>query len=522
MTRRRMNSLKCRLQASKGQRDDAGRFERREVVTQYSRWVLGFITLALCARASCVAQPASSKRIDRLVHLGQLWGAIRYLHPFLAYRDIDWDAALVRAIPDVRAAETSEQYAKALQTMLDTLADPMTCVLQVKAKLPRVAGSSPSVPSVSSLWIEDGILKVDLRAVPASPSSAGLREELARVTSEISKARAIILDLRGPANSIYDGILSSLDGLLVSHPIQVPAQRYIMHSGYRPQVFPSSGGYFSAFVTLPEEVFVPANGSSRKRIIFLASSDTVLPPIALALQAAGEGVIVTEGPLRREDVHRLLVDLGENVQAMVRITEYVPLKTWHGVHADIELPPLKGKLAADIALRKARDFAAGRVLLPKGSIAPSYTALAEAVWHPDDRYPSMLNPSGEYRLLAVFRFWSILHYFYPYGDLIVGWEQRLPEFVARMEAAENSRDYALLLAEMAAAVKDGHLDLWGHPELSQLYGEAFVPVELRWIEGRCVVTQVREEPAVRASGIQVGDEVTAANGLPFARIPGLF
>jgi C-terminal processing protease CtpA/Prc len=67
---------------------------------------------------------------------------------------------------------------------------------------------------------------------------------------------------------------------------------------------------------------------------------------------------------------------------------------------------------------------------------------------------------------------------------------------------------------MAARVQDGHTDLWGHPELSRLYGEAFLPIALRWIEGRYVVTAVRDDPAVHTSGIQVGDEVLAVDGQP--------
>lgn len=46
-----------------------------------------------------------SARIDRLVALAKLWAAVKYFHPYLAYRnDIDSDGALVKAIPRVNAA----------------------------------------------------------------------------------------------------------------------------------------------------------------------------------------------------------------------------------------------------------------------------------------------------------------------------------------------------------------------------------------------------------------------------------
>lgn len=41
-----------------------------------------------------------NQRVDRLIALCRLWSAVKYFHPYLAYRqDIDWDAALVATIP---------------------------------------------------------------------------------------------------------------------------------------------------------------------------------------------------------------------------------------------------------------------------------------------------------------------------------------------------------------------------------------------------------------------------------------
>src|SRR5436309_603528 len=74
---------------------------------------------------------------ERLIALGKLWTEARYFHPYLAYRDIDWDAALVKAIPKVKAAKTGQEYASAIQSMLDELGDPVTRVVRT---------SPPSAP----------------------------------------------------------------------------------------------------------------------------------------------------------------------------------------------------------------------------------------------------------------------------------------------------------------------------------------------------------------------------------------
>ena len=50
-----------------------------------------------------------SVRIERLAALGKLWGTIKYFHPYLAYKTINWDSALVQAIPKVNAANNKTE-----------------------------------------------------------------------------------------------------------------------------------------------------------------------------------------------------------------------------------------------------------------------------------------------------------------------------------------------------------------------------------------------------------------------------
>ncbi len=54
--------------------------------------------------------PDVEYQTERLAALGRLWGAVKFFHPFLAYKEIDWDAALVKAIPSVKAARTPSEY----------------------------------------------------------------------------------------------------------------------------------------------------------------------------------------------------------------------------------------------------------------------------------------------------------------------------------------------------------------------------------------------------------------------------
>jgi hypothetical protein len=92
--------------------------------------------LVFCCGLSVAQSPSAqeSLRLDRLLAVAKLWAATKYFHPYLAYRDdIDWDAALVKAIPKVNAANNGVDYSAAVAAMLSELGDPATRVLSTPA-----------------------------------------------------------------------------------------------------------------------------------------------------------------------------------------------------------------------------------------------------------------------------------------------------------------------------------------------------------------------------------------------------
>ena len=91
------------------------------------------------AGAQDAARPEDPS-VQRLAALGRLWGAVKYFHPYLAYKPIDWDQALVQTIPRVKAAATTDDYMAALNHLLSFLGDPTT-----RAIRQAPAGAPPSV-----------------------------------------------------------------------------------------------------------------------------------------------------------------------------------------------------------------------------------------------------------------------------------------------------------------------------------------------------------------------------------------
>ena len=59
--------------------------------------LLALLTAPVTIRAQQTAP--DSVRFDRLAALGRLWATVKYFHPALAHRPVDWDSALVATIP---------------------------------------------------------------------------------------------------------------------------------------------------------------------------------------------------------------------------------------------------------------------------------------------------------------------------------------------------------------------------------------------------------------------------------------
>ncbi len=464
--------------------------------------------------------PAAAPEIERLTHLAKLWGTVRYLHPYLAYREeIDWDAALIQAIPRVRSAKTSAEYAAAVQTMLAALGDPVTRVLPpepLAAAKPEPAAEKPLPPL---RWLNGQTLVVDLRSYAGYGGFRALFRQFDGMEKEIGKARTVVVDLR-PATAAMAGggagfqlVLNRLAPFLIHRPVRAPTQRYRLTSGYPSQDGMTAGIYWSGFVTLAAEGITPATPKGPDRVAFLVSPRTELPAVALALQASGDGVLVSQDEAGAQElaeeslVVSRSVDLGEGLTAQVRASELVPLPGWRGVHAD-------ARIAAGTSDEAAVRAAIAAIDARRPSSAAAVVPLPDAVWRADKTYPEMLDPSLEVRLLAVVRAWNVIHYFDPHKALMGDWDAVLPEFLARMEEVRGARGYAETVAEMMARLADGHTEVSGHPELDRLYGEAGVDVLPRWIEGKWVVVGLGDDPAARASGLRVGDVIAAVDGEP--------
>lgn len=123
-------------------------------------------------------------------------------------------------------------------------------------------------------------------------------------------------------------------------------------------------------------------------------------------------------------------------------------------------------------------------------------------------------PEENIRLLALFRYWNVIKYFFPYRDIMDhDWERVLEKFIPRFISAGDTLQYHLTAAELSTYINDNH-GIVNSYYLNQHFGQYFAPFTVRYIEGKTIVTNVYTDLLVNGDEIQVGDIILKRENTP--------
>ncbi len=420
------------------------------------------IAVALLLATTALADDARTQRLEKLC---RVWAAAKYTHPAMMTRKIDWDGALVRAIPAVRAASTPAELAAAIDAMLKELGDPVTRVAPPRQPVKR---------DVQLMHSDDrGVLVVEVGPYVAAHDALAVWTKTDAIADAIARASDVRIDLTMLSGG---GEESELLGDFAYMPwsteaVPVPGRWTAFHSGYEPQIGGTSGGYYSALMLIASKPLAPAEKSAVRRITFVTDGAVPLPAFAIALLRAKKATL--ESPLPPADAGSAIrVDLGGGYAALIRSSTY-----------------------------------------DSGGAAPAPVPIHE------ETYEAMTSPDLPHRLLAAFRIWSVIDNFYPYKALIGDWDAVLREFIPRFEEAEGAEAYEAAVLEMAAHIEDGHTGVGPLPALAKFFPPGVVPFRARWIENEFVVVDKYDASAP----VSIGDVIVSVDGEPLeARVKRLW
>lgn len=137
----------------------------------------------------------------------------------------------------------------------------------------------------------------------------------------------------------------------------------------------------------------------------------------------------------------------------------------------------------------------------------------------ENPYESMNYPDAGFRLLALFRYWNTIQYYFPYRNLIDGnWNDVLPEFIPKFLAAPDEIHYKLTALKLIARINDTHADMQGDSALNKYFGDRNAAVDVSFVENEAVVTGYHKKVLGEKSGLKKGDILQKINGKAVADI----
>jgi len=147
-----------------------------------------------------------------------------------------------------------------------------------------------------------------------------------------------------------------------------------------------------------------------------------------------------------------------------------------------------------------------------------YIEMSPYVGNPDfvneEPYADMPYPDDGFRLLAVYRYWNMINYFFPYKHLMdKDWNTCLGEYIPKFLNASNELEYELAALQMIGDIKDTHANLWGGKDkIEEQRGEYYPPVHVKFVEDQLIVDALFKGEKSQNSGLKVGDIITHING----------
>ena len=211
------------------------------------------------------------------------------------------------------------------------------------------------------------------------------------------------------------------------------------------------------------------------------------------------------------------------VEWIGRLGKVVPAKTKSSVSAEIKLQPdltwIENSGLSNTLSQKLKDIRDAE----RGG-EHYYIGLNPGVGNPnfsnEKPYPQMnySNDSGM-RLLALFRYWNMIEYFFPYKHLTdQKWSTVLGKFIPIFLDAKNELEYKLALLQLIAHVNDTHANIYNDRALDIWTGLKRAPYEIAFIESKAVVIRILNSELTKPAELKPGDIITDINGKPVDKI----
>jgi len=133
----------------------------------------------------------------------------------------------------------------------------------------------------------------------------------------------------------------------------------------------------------------------------------------------------------------------------------------------------------------------------------------------EDPYDELgAHPPTNYRILAMFRYWTIIDYFFPYKYLMdQDWNTTFYNQIHPIVDAQDDKAYLLAFLSLTTFINDSHGGSWS-PTYAEWRGVEYNPYRIKHIEDQTLIVEVHES----FDELEVGDIILSKNNVPIQEI----
>jgi hypothetical protein len=135
-----------------------------------------------------------------------------------------------------------------------------------------------------------------------------------------------------------------------------------------------------------------------------------------------------------------------------------------------------------------------------------YPHYYDHIIHTEDAHEAPAYPDRSMRLLALFRYWNTIRYFYPHAVRIPAWDNVLNNYISRFLQAKDVVQYRYAIRELIHELPDSHSFFQEPGNINYFY-----PFRIDYIKGKYLIGAC-DDSMTKKYDYRLGDEIIAING----------
>ncbi|SEN57060.1 S41 family peptidase [Niastella yeongjuensis] len=132
--------------------------------------------------------------------------------------------------------------------------------------------------------------------------------------------------------------------------------------------------------------------------------------------------------------------------------------------------------------------------------------------HDEKAYDLPLCPESSVRMLALFRYWNTINYFYPHKARIPGWDTVLTAYIPRFMQARYLTQYQQAVLQLIHELPDSHSFIKGPG-----FSNNMPPFRVAHVKDKYLIAE-SDDSIAKKWDFRVGDEIVSVNGKPVSQI----